>query len=143
MAVNRYGDVIYPSLAWWENYPAAALPDDVHLWLDSQEHYSVSGMRSRPNQSPERLSWIRQQHPDLWKKIDQWVDFGSYTMWALNRRMADLHVANNPLASASIYNRCASMNPRWIGSNCAPKFSRLRLTLASTAGRLALRLFPE
>lgn len=83
VAVNRYGDVIYPSLAWWENYPAAALPDDVHLWLDSQEHYSVSGMRSRPNQSPERLSWIRQQHPDLWKKIDQWVDFGSYTMWRL------------------------------------------------------------
>ncbi|WP_159564658.1 FGGY-family carbohydrate kinase [Budvicia diplopodorum] len=83
VAVNSSGDVIYPSLAWWENYPQAALDVETHQWLDSQEHYAVSGMRSRPNQSPERLSWIRQHHRDIWQHIEQWVDFGSYVMWRL------------------------------------------------------------
>ncbi|EPC0820363.1 L-fuculokinase [Escherichia albertii] len=83
VAVNRRGDVIYPSLAWWENYPTTALDKHTHLWLDSEEHYAISGMRSRPNQSPERLGWIRRYHPDIWNKVDRWVDFGSYVMWQL------------------------------------------------------------
>jgi len=83
VAVNRCGDVIYPSLAWWENYPEAVLDAETHRWLDSPEHYARSGMRSRPNQSPERLSWLRKHHPDIWRQTDKWVDFGSYVMWRL------------------------------------------------------------
>jgi L-fuculokinase len=83
VAVNCQGEMVYPSLAWWENYPTVALESDTHCWLDSQAHYRVSGMRSRPNQSPERLSWIRQHHADIWQQIDRWVDFGSYVMWRL------------------------------------------------------------
>ncbi|MFZ3388339.1 FGGY-family carbohydrate kinase [Buttiauxella gaviniae] len=83
VAVDSCGEVIYPSLAWWENYPQAALSVETHQWLDSQEHYAVSGMRSRPNQTPERLSWLRKHHQDIWQKIAQWVDFGSYVMWRL------------------------------------------------------------
>ncbi len=83
VAVNARGEVIYPSLAWWENYPQTALAQETHRWLDSREHYAVSGMRSRPNQTPERLSWLRRHHPDIWKEIAQWVDFGSYVAWRL------------------------------------------------------------
>lgn len=83
VAVNARGEVIYPSLAWWENYPQAALPHETHQWLDSQEHYAISGMRSRPNQSPERLSWLRKHHRDIWEQMAQWVDFGSYVTWCL------------------------------------------------------------
>lgn len=83
VAVNRRGEVIYPSLAWWENYPQAALDADTQAWLDSEAHYAISGMRSRPNQSPERLSWLREHHPDIWQQTDKWVDFGSYVMWRL------------------------------------------------------------
>ncbi|WP_281075643.1 FGGY-family carbohydrate kinase [Klebsiella quasivariicola] len=83
VAVNSSGEIIYPSLAWWENYPVAALDTDLHQWLDSHEHYAVSGMRSRPNQSPGRLNWICTHHPDIWRRIDRWVDFGSYVMWQL------------------------------------------------------------
>ena len=83
VAVNHRGDVVYPSLAWWENYPNAALEKETHQWLDSEQHYAISGMRSRPNQSPERLSWIRRHHPDIWNQIERWVDFGSYVMWQL------------------------------------------------------------
>ncbi|QKJ86034.1 carbohydrate kinase [Paramixta manurensis] len=83
VAVNRHGEMIYPSLAWWENYPEAALESEVHHWLDSPEHYAVSGMRSRPNQSPARLSWLRKHHADIWRQTAQWVDFGSYMMWQL------------------------------------------------------------
>ncbi|NUU67117.1 carbohydrate kinase [Enterobacteriaceae bacterium BIT-l23] len=83
VAVNHRGEVVYPSLAWWENTPGSPLACDVRQWLDSQEHYAVSGMRLRSNQSPERLSWLRQQYPDLWRQTAQWVDFGSYVMWQL------------------------------------------------------------
>ncbi|ELH1433498.1 TPA: carbohydrate kinase [Raoultella ornithinolytica] len=83
VAVNLRGDIVYPSLAWWENYPAAALDNETQSWLDSEEHYAISGMRSRPNQSPERLSWIRQHHEELWNHIDLWVDFGTFIMWRL------------------------------------------------------------
>lgn len=83
VAVNHQGKVVYPSLAWWENYPTAALEKHTHRWLDSEEHYAISGMRSRPNQTPERLSWIRRHRQDIWSEIDRWVDFGSYVMWQL------------------------------------------------------------
>lgn len=83
VAVNARGEVIYPSLAWWENYPQAALADDTQQWLDSREHYAISGMRSRANQTPERISWLRKHRPDLWEQTSQWVDFGSYVAWRL------------------------------------------------------------
>lgn len=83
VAVNASGEVIYPSLAWWENYPQAALDTGTHQWLDSAQHYAISGMRSRPNQSPERLSWIRKHHADIWRRVAQWVDFGSFVTWRL------------------------------------------------------------
>jgi sugar (pentulose or hexulose) kinase len=83
VAVNALGEVIYPSLAWWENYPQAALDVQTQRWLDSQQHYAVSGMRSRANQSPERLSWIRKHRPEIWQQVAQWVDFGSYVTWRL------------------------------------------------------------
>ncbi|TCW09367.1 sugar (pentulose or hexulose) kinase [Raoultella sp. BIGb0138] len=83
VAVNQRGDILYPSLAWWENYPVSALDKETHSWLDSEEHYAISGMRSRPNQSPQRLSWIRRHHGDIWRHIDRWVDFGSFIIWRL------------------------------------------------------------
>ncbi|MTH45272.1 FGGY-family carbohydrate kinase [Intestinirhabdus alba] len=83
VAVDRSGKVLWPSLAWWENYPDPALDASLHRWLDGEAHYAVSGMRSRPNQSPERLSWIRRHDPALWRQIDLWVDFGSYVMWQM------------------------------------------------------------
>lgn len=83
VAVNVRGEVIYPSLAWWENYPQTALAGETQQWLDSREHYAISGMRSRSNQTPERISWLRKQHPDIWGKTSRWVDFGSYVIWRL------------------------------------------------------------
>ncbi|MGP4142196.1 FGGY-family carbohydrate kinase [Sodalis praecaptivus] len=83
VAVDRAGEMIYPSLAWWENYPDSALSAADRAWLDTPEHYAVSGIRLRPNQSPERLAWLRRNEPALFNRIDKWADFGSYVAWRL------------------------------------------------------------
>lgn len=83
LAVDAQGNQTWPSLAWWQNYAAPSLCADDSAWLDTPEHYAVSGLRLRSNQTPERLSHLRQHHPDRWRKTDKWVDFGSYVMWRL------------------------------------------------------------
>ncbi|OON38662.1 carbohydrate kinase [Izhakiella australiensis] len=83
VAVNSRGEVIYPSLAWWQNYGDDALAPQTQQWLDSAGHYAISGMRSRPNQSPSRLAWLRKHQPAIWRQTARWVDFGSFIMWRL------------------------------------------------------------
>ncbi|WP_129838507.1 FGGY family carbohydrate kinase [Streptomyces sp. RFCAC02] len=88
VAVDAAGREVHPSLAWWETGHGGALAPGVAEWFDSPEHYAVSGMRLRPNQTPARLAHLRAHDPDAWARTARWVDFGTYTMWRLTGRWA-------------------------------------------------------
>ena len=88
VAVDAAGREIHPSLAWWEDGDTEALGPGVAEWFDSPEHYAVSGMRYRPNQTPGRIARLRTLDPATWRSVSRWVDFGSYAMWRLTGRWA-------------------------------------------------------
>ncbi len=78
VAVDRSGRMIHPSLAWWESSPGLALDPDTAARLDSFEQFRVSGLRHRPNQTPERMALLRARRPDVWRSTARWVDFCTF-----------------------------------------------------------------
>jgi len=86
LAVDAAGAVVTPTLAWWQTPPGSALDAEVRAYLDSPEHYAVSGMRYRAIQSPERIAALRAERPDAWRRTRRYVDFISYVTWQLSGR---------------------------------------------------------
>jgi len=82
--VDADGVPLFDSLAWWECWPERSLAPSVADELDSFEHYRVSGMRFRDNQSPDRIAHIQRNHPELWTRVQGWVDVGTYVSWKLS-----------------------------------------------------------
>ncbi|GAA5145756.1 hypothetical protein GCM10025768_03410 [Microbacterium pseudoresistens] len=86
--VDEHGAPLAGSRAWWETWPRRVLvPQDV-AWLDSPQHYSVSGMRFRDNQTPERIAQLRTQDAPVWARTAHWVDFGSFLGFCLSGEWA-------------------------------------------------------
>lgn len=86
--VDGAGRPLFPSLAWWENWPERSLDAGTAAWLDAFEHYRMSGMRFRDNQSPGRIAHIRMHHPEVWAHARRWVDFGAHVAWRLTGEWA-------------------------------------------------------
>ncbi|WP_066040835.1 FGGY family carbohydrate kinase [Herbiconiux solani] len=84
--VDERGDPLSGSRVWWESWADRELDAGTIAWLDSVEHYRVSGMRFRDNQSPERIAQFRARHPESWSRTAHWVDFGSYLGFRLTGR---------------------------------------------------------
>ncbi|MCA1219090.1 FGGY family carbohydrate kinase, partial [Streptomyces sp. 8L] len=76
--VDWAGRMLYPSLAWWQTRPQRFLDAGTAALLDSFEHYRVSGMRHRADQTPERTAHLRQAEPGLWRDTARWVDFSTF-----------------------------------------------------------------
>lgn len=81
--VDSSGIPLHPSLAWWERWPERSIADETAKYFDTVEHYHVSGMRLRDNQTPDRIAHLQKHEPDLWDRTHKWVDFGSYVAWKL------------------------------------------------------------
>lgn len=88
LGVDVDGQIVGPTLAWWQTPPDVALADDTRQYLDSEEHYAVSGMRYRSIQSPEQIARLRRDHPDRWRRTRRWVDFVTYVTWQLSGQWA-------------------------------------------------------
>jgi L-fuculokinase len=84
--VDAAGHPLHASLAWWEAWPERTLSEDDVAWFDSVDHYRVSGMRYRDNQTPDRLAHIRAHSPDAWSRAALWVDFGAFVGHRLTGR---------------------------------------------------------
>jgi sugar (pentulose or hexulose) kinase len=87
-AVDAGGRPLRPSVAWWVSRPRRALGADVTDWLDSFDHYAVSGIRSRPMQTPEELAQLRAADPEAWRRTSRWVDYGTYALFRLTGQWA-------------------------------------------------------
>jgi sugar (pentulose or hexulose) kinase len=88
IAVDAAGRPARPSLAWWVNRPRRALDADTAAWLDSPGHYAVSGIRSRPMQTPEEVAQMRIEAPDAWRRTRKWVDYATYVLFRLTGQWA-------------------------------------------------------
>lgn len=86
--VDADGTPLAGSRAWWQSWPERALDAATSVWFDSPEHYRISGMRLRDNQTPERLAQFRRRDPEGWRRTRHWVDFGSYLGFRLTGRWA-------------------------------------------------------
>ncbi|MER5438780.1 FGGY family carbohydrate kinase [Streptomyces sp. NPDC002790] len=84
--VDTRGQALHPSLAWWQNPPRTALTPDTAELLDSYEHYTATGMRHRPAQTPERTAHLRAEQPEVWRSTARWVDFGSLAVHRMTGR---------------------------------------------------------
>jgi sugar (pentulose or hexulose) kinase len=84
--VDDSGAPLAGSRVWWENWPHRSIDAATVDWFDSLEHYRVSGMRFRDNQSPDRIAQLREHQPEIWAQTRRWVDFGSYVTWKLTGR---------------------------------------------------------
>lgn len=88
LAVDAEGATVFPSLAWWEVREHPYLTATDVEYLDSLEHYQLSGLRNRAIQSPERMAWIRSEAPEAWKAMKRWVDFGTLILYRLTGEWA-------------------------------------------------------
>lgn len=87
-AVDAAGRPLRPSVAWWVNRPHRALGADATAWLDSFDHYAVSGIRSRPMQTPEEVAQLRAGAPEAWRRTRKWVDYATYVLFRLTGQWA-------------------------------------------------------
>ncbi|MEW2544682.1 FGGY family carbohydrate kinase [Streptomyces sp. NPDC047002] len=76
--VDRHGNPLHPSLAWWETWPEPALDTATADLVSSFEHYRASGITHRPDQTPERTAHLRRAHPEVWRDTARWVDFCTF-----------------------------------------------------------------
>lgn len=81
--VDERGVPVAGSRVWWETWPDRALDAGTVSWLDSLEHYRVSGMRFRDNQTPDRIAQLRAHRPEAWARTRRWVDVGAYVAFRL------------------------------------------------------------
>lgn len=88
LALDARGAVVAPALGWWQTPPEDVLGGDARAYLDSAEHYAVSGMRYRTIQTPEQLARLRTRHPERWAATRRWADFITYVTWRLTGRWA-------------------------------------------------------
>jgi sugar (pentulose or hexulose) kinase len=87
-AVDAADRPLRPSVAWWVNRAHRALGTDVAAWLDSFDHYAVSGIRSRPMQTPEEVAQLRAADPEAWRNARRWVDYASYALFRVTGQWA-------------------------------------------------------
>jgi L-fuculokinase len=107
IAVDAAGRPVRPSLAWWATRPHRVLDADTAAWLDSPDHYAVSGIRSRPMQTPEEVAQLRAGSPEAWRRTRKWVDYATYVLFRLTGEWA----ASTSQITHSQCFRLATMEP--------------------------------
>ncbi|MFJ8752439.1 FGGY family carbohydrate kinase [Streptomyces sp. NPDC102441] len=118
VAMDSAGRMLHPSLAWWERRPVRALDAETVGWLDSFEHFQVSGLRHRLDQTPERTAHVRLREPEVWRSTARWVDFCTFVT---HRMTGEWACATNQITHSQCF-ELATLAPH------TPTLERLGLT---------------
>jgi xylulokinase len=78
--LGRGGELLYPSICWFERRPSSA-ERDWSLRHDSSELFSVTGLHKDLGFSLFKWLWLREARPDVWSACASWLGIGDYVTW--------------------------------------------------------------
>jgi xylulokinase len=78
--LGRDGELLYPSICWFERRPSSA-ERDWSLRHDSSELFSVTGLHKDLGFSLFKWLWLREARPDVWSACACWLGIGDYVTW--------------------------------------------------------------
>ncbi len=77
LGVDAGGTLVTP-LYTWADTRAAGAAAELRRRLDQDAVHARTGCLLHPSYLPARLLWLRQRHPELWRRVALWLSFGEY-----------------------------------------------------------------
>jgi xylulokinase len=82
LPIDADGNPLYPIIAWYDrrSEPQAVWWDER---LSADELHAITGQNAKPNLGVNKYMWLRENRPDVIKRMARWVSTPDYILWKL------------------------------------------------------------
>ncbi|MBA2734880.1 MAG: gluconokinase [Acidobacteria bacterium] len=77
VGVNAKGRALTPVLGWADTR-AARFAEELKRRLNERVTHGRTGCRFHPSYWPARFLWLREEEPEIYKSVHQWMSFGEF-----------------------------------------------------------------
>jgi sugar (pentulose or hexulose) kinase len=74
------GELLYPSIAWYERRPSAAAREWSARHPD-EELFAVTGLHKDLGFTVFKWLWLKSARPDVWSRCRRWLGIADYVIW--------------------------------------------------------------
>ncbi|MFD1901484.1 FGGY-family carbohydrate kinase [Enterococcus termitis] len=80
--IDKNGQVLYNNPIWMDTR-AAAICEEVKEKIGAEKIFTISGNSFEPTYTLPKILWLKQEHPEIYKKIDKVLQANSYIVYKL------------------------------------------------------------
>ncbi|GAC1461192.1 MAG: xylulokinase [Ktedonobacteraceae bacterium] len=95
--LDAQGNVLYPAIAWHDPRTTA----QAQWWSDTlgrERLYTITGHVLQPMFGINKLLWLRDNRPDVFRNMHQWLSIEDFVLWKLSGRMVtDYSIASRTM----------------------------------------------
>lgn len=85
--IDENGDILFPAIAWYDERTVEQLE-----WLlekiDPQTIYSITGLRVQPIYGINKILWMKQYKPDIYRRAKVWLPVSDFITYMLSGEIA-------------------------------------------------------
>ena len=95
--LDAQGNILYRAISWHDPRTAA----QAQWWKDTlsrEQLYTITGQVLQPMFGINKLLWLRENKPDVFQKVHQWLSIEDFVLWKLSGRMVtDYSIASRTM----------------------------------------------
>ncbi len=95
--LDIHGNVLYPAIAWYD----PRTTQQAQWWSDTfgrEQLYAITGQVLQPTFGINKILWIRDNKPDVFSKMHQWLSIEDFVLWKLSgQAVTDYSIASRTM----------------------------------------------